>query len=102
MVTTVINMSDTLVTDLNGEIPSGRQDLITANMSMTKVSLLCIQGSGLMVNPGTDYHDVAEHGNLQNGWCWVEPYVEDTNAKVLRVNSHWEVQDKIVLLGARG
>jgi len=61
VVTTVINMSDTLVTDLNGEIPSG---------------------SGLMLNPGTDYHDVAEHGNLQNGWCWVEPYVEDTNAKV--------------------
>ena len=71
-------------------------------MNMKKVSLLSIQGSGLMVNPGTDYHDVAEHHDSPNGWCWVEPYVEDTNAKVFRVNSHWEVQDEIILLGARG
>ena len=39
-----------------------------------------------MANPGTDQQNEAENGNLssrQNGWCWVEPYVEDKKAKVL-------------------
>ena len=34
------------------------------------------------MNPGPDQ----ENGNMQDGWCWVEPYVEDTNAKVFKTH----------------